>query len=71
MDVLVFKTDLRTKSQLRAVSPIFKHLPVQKWTVDTEDIDKVLRIEAIGQLTETDVISRIKKKGFYCEALTD
>lgn len=39
------------------------------WNVDTEDIDKVLRIEAKASLKEKELMYMIQKQGFYCEVL--
>ena len=47
------------------------HPGITDWSIDTEDIDNVLRIEAAENLNEHDVISLINTRGFYCDALTD
>ncbi|ELR72022.1 hypothetical protein C900_02017 [Fulvivirga imtechensis AK7] len=54
------------------MGPVFNHHPlIDGWSVDTADIDNVLRIETNGELKETDIINLIKKYGYYIEALPD
>ena len=46
MEVLVFKTNLRFKKQINAVTPHINNLQgVARWNVDLDDSDKILRIE--------------------------
>ncbi len=57
MNLLIFRTDVKTKNKVNVVKPIFNNHPIIKnWSIDTEDIDKVLRIEVAGTLAESDVI---------------
>jgi len=72
MNVLVFKTDIKTAERLQAVSPLLNNHPtVTGWSIDTEDIDNVLRIEHSGLLNETDVIQLMSTYGFTCQLLPD
>jgi hypothetical protein len=72
MNILVFKTNIRTKKMVKSLTPLFHNYPIiAEWSVDTEDIDNVLRIATIGNLSETDVIHMVKDLGLNCEALTD
>jgi len=72
MKLLIFKTDIGTKSKLRGVKPVFNnHTTIKKWTVDMEDVDNVLRIEAVEPIDETQVIGLMEQRGFRCEVLTD
>ena len=72
MVLLIFRTDIKTKKKVKVVKPIFNNHPVIKnWSVDTDDIDNVLKIEAVGTLAENDIITLMKTCGFYCEILTD
>lgn len=71
LQVLVFKTNLRLKKDLRQVSAVLNSEPgILKWNVDQADVDKVLRIETT-KLTEEDVITLVTGAGFCCEALPD
>lgn len=72
MNVLVFKTDIGTKRAVEDVKHLFNQHPfISDWSVDTEDIDNVLRIVTEGLLFESDIISIIKAKGFNCQSLPD
>lgn len=72
MNILIFKTDIRTKKKVLALKSILKRYPViLDWSVDTEDIDRVLRVKTIGNINENDIINLIKPSGFYCEILQD
>lgn len=72
MKLLIFKTNIGTKNKLKTVKSLFNnHATIKRWTVDMEDIDNVLRIEAIEPLAERDVIDLINARGLRCEVLTD
>ena len=72
MNLLIFRTDIKTKEKAKSLSPIFNTHPlINDWSVDTEDIDNVLRIEVSKNVNEKDIILLIKTYGFYCEALPD
>ena len=72
MNLLILKTNIKNRKKVRTVSRAFENHPsIKRWTIDTEDVDKVLRIETIGKLTRTEVENMIRPFGFYCEFLTD
>lgn len=72
MKILIFRTDIKTKKKVKAVKPIFNnHSSISNWSIDIEDIDNVLRIEATENLDESDVINLTSTRGFYCEVLND
>lgn len=72
MDLLIFKTNIKTKKKVKSLSAIFNSIPaISDWSIDLEDIDKVLRIESTGQLGEHEVIKRVNTCGFHCEILMD
>lgn len=71
MNLLIFKTDVNTKENARYLYPVLnEHPAITSWSVDFEDIDKVLRIETTGSLSENEVISIMANSGFKCEVLT-
>ncbi len=71
MKVLVFRTDIKSKKKVKAIKPHFNKLTlINKWSVDLEDIDNVLRIESAEPLREVDVINLVNECGFHCETLT-
>ena len=72
MNLLIFRTDIKTRNKVKTLNPILNKLAfITDWSVDTEDIDNVLRIEASEDVKENDIIKLIKTSGFYCEALPD
>ena len=71
-EVLVFKTSIKTETLVENVSPFLDGFPSLKyWSVDTEDIDNVLRIVTHGNILESDIVDLLLTQGYYCEALDD
>jgi hypothetical protein len=71
MEILVFKTNIRSKKQVGHISAHLLGLDgISKWNVDLLDCDKILRIEAI-QLEPHLIETVIKKAGYECEELRD
>jgi copper chaperone len=69
--VLIFKTNIRHKDEIRQLDPIITSCPgVLKWSVDLSDIDKVLRIES-KNADHSAVISLMTTAGYFCEELLD
>lgn len=69
--VLVFKTNIRFKKDLEIVRQIFRQNPsVFHWTIDSDDDDKILRIESDSSHTAK-IIADVKAAGFFCEELAD
>lgn len=72
MAILVFRTDIKSKKKVKTVKPIFnKHDDILEWTIDLDDIDNVLRIEANKSLQERTIIGLVREQGFYIEVLSD
>lgn len=70
MELYIFKTDIQNQEKAAFLNSLFSQFPVvRRWTIDTEDIDNVLRIEATDPLSEREVIKEIKQVGFNCEIL--
>ena len=69
--VLVFKTNLRFKKDIRQVQPLLdNHRGILAWNVDRNDIDNVLRIEAM-HVQAHDIIGLLTNAGYFCEELPD
>jgi hypothetical protein len=69
---LIFKTDVRSRKKvggLRSICDV--NTDITRWSVDTDDIDNVLRVVTIGNLDEDDIIALMKTQGFACEELPD
>ncbi len=68
--ILVFKTSVRFKNDIRKLKPMLDNLINEygRWSFDLEDCDKILRIET--QSPNSVIISSIlEHNGFYCEEL--
>lgn len=71
VQVLVFKTNLKFKMDLRHITLAMGSLPgVIRWNVDQHDIDNVLRIETAWLLPQ-DIIHVVTNAGYLCEELPD
>jgi hypothetical protein len=69
--VLVFKTDIENHEKLKQIKPVFDHQhSILEWSVDVQDIDKVLRIETKGSMTERKIINLMAKVGVACIVMT-
>jgi NurA-like 5'-3' nuclease len=67
--VSVFKTSVKTKKNIKKISPFLNRLTeIKKWNFDLQDTDNILRIESDKELAR-DVQDLLKGKGFYCEEL--
>lgn len=72
MKLFILKTNIKTQERLQSIKYLLnKHPLFLKWSIDLEDVDKVLRIEARKNACERDTIQLIKASGFTCEALID
>ena len=68
MEVYIYKTSIQNQSSAKKLANLFKDYPtVHRWVVDTEDIDKVLKIESTDNLSERELIENIRKAGYSCE----
>ncbi|HVX50667.1 MAG TPA: hypothetical protein VHB48_10945 [Chitinophagaceae bacterium] len=69
MEVLVFKTNVENNKQVSTLLPVLKTLQgILRWNVDLQDIDKVLRIEAIS-LSPRMIESALQQAGYFCKEL--
>lgn len=67
--ILIYRTNIVSERHRDSLSDLFGQLSgVEEWSVDLEDIDKVLRVvckDAAG----TDVAEAVRTLGFECEEL--
>lgn len=67
--IYVFKTNIKTEQDLHILTPILnEHPQIREWTVDTQDVDCVLRVVAYT-LKEKELIKILKDYGYYCTEL--
>lgn len=70
MEVLVLKTNVTSKEKAQALSAVFdNHQLIRKWSVDTEDCDKVLRIEAHSEFGINEAVALVQLMGFTGDEL--
>jgi len=70
-EILVFKTNIKTAEDKQKVAKVLDALSqINRWTVDCEDCDCVLRIEA-EVISEQQIIETVQRAGFECEELKD
>ncbi|MGX5820322.1 hypothetical protein ACWKWU_19155 [Chitinophaga lutea] len=68
-EVLVFRTNIRFRKDMQLIASwLDGEKSIHRWSVDREDADKVLRIEA-RELPASQVIAAIRDAGFDCEEL--
>ena len=71
LEVLVFKTNIRYQKDIRKLGPILNsNKLIEKWNVDTKDLDNILRIES-SSLKPEDIITLVTSVGYFCEELPD
>ncbi|EHQ28981.1 hypothetical protein [Mucilaginibacter paludis] len=68
-EVLIFKTDVKTKAdKLQIRKSLDKHPLVLQWNIDLDDVDCVLRVVS-KYLTHNDITNLITQQGYHCEEL--
>ena len=71
MEILVFKTDVRSRKKINALAPHLENIKgIIKWNVDLHDVDNVLRIETASIPAEL-IEKKLQQAGYYCEELQD
>jgi hypothetical protein len=72
MKLLIFRTDIESNNNVNEIKSLFNDQSnIINWSIDLEDIDKVLKVEANESLNENDISKLIGLNGFSCEPLTD
>lgn len=70
MKLLIFQTDIKSNKKIKSLKSVFNNNShIIDWSIDLEDIDNVLRIEATEDLLEEYIIDIVKIKGFYIKTL--
>jgi hypothetical protein len=71
MDILIFKTNLDNRFLVNRVQPVIQNIPgIQRWNVDIQDCDNVLRVEATA-VSPRSIEAILQGAGYYCEELQD
>ena len=70
MELYIFKTNIMSQEKAISLNSIFNQDEnIRRWTIDTEDVDNVLKIEVENSISEIELIEGIKQKGYECEVL--
>ena len=71
MHTLIFKTNIQSGQALKELDKLLdNNTEYLSWSVDTEDVDKVLRVTSTKNNT-IEIISTLKQAGYFCEELPD
>ena len=69
--IFVFRTNLNSLSDIETIAPAMDaSAAILSWSVDIEDIDKVLRIESLRENGD-EIIEVVRLAGYQCEELPD
>ena len=69
-DLHILRTNICTDIMLREVAMALNtHEAIHQWSIDLEDVDKVLRIETKKKLLEKDLLQLIETHGYSAEDL--
>jgi hypothetical protein len=69
--ILVFQTNIETEIQFETLALVLNsNVAIQKWNLDQQDVDRVLRIVTDTLLAE-DVIQLLNTAGLFCAELPD
>lgn len=72
MELHIFQTDIRSRKKLKPVKAMLNsHSDILRWSIDLEDIDKVLKVEATENLSEDAVMDLVRHLGFHINRLPD
>lgn len=67
--IYVFKTNISHENDYSKIKPVLDdHLGIAEWSIDREDVDKVLRVRS-SSLDENDIVKLISRSGYMCNEL--
>lgn len=68
--IYILKTNIADKTSINTIKLLLNSNPnIIKWSLDLEDIDKVLKVESTNKMSEEELIEQIKSRGIFCEVL--
>jgi hypothetical protein len=71
MAIYVFKTNVENMYHIRKLYGLFKMIHgIINWNVDTEDVDKILRVETVS-VSPQKIEMILQSAGYYCKELED
>lgn len=70
-NLFIFGTNLQTEKDKQVISKVLNaNHQIERWNIDLEDIDSVLRIES-QSLTAEQIIKIITEQDFKCSELSE
>lgn len=70
-NLFIFGTNLQTEKDKQVISKVLNaNIEIERWNIDLEDIDSVLRIES-QTLTAEQIIKIITEQDFKCSELSE
>jgi len=70
-NLFIFGTNLQTEKDKQVISKVLNsNNEIERWNIDLEDIDSVLRIES-QSLTAEQIIKIITEQDFKCSELSE
>lgn len=72
MRLFIMRTNIQSEDRVNRIRPHLNiHPQIKRWSIDFEDIDHVLKIEASCYLQEHELVALVNGCGFDCEELPD
>ncbi|MEP1093881.1 MAG: hypothetical protein ABJG78_02160 [Cyclobacteriaceae bacterium] len=72
MKIFVFKTDIKSNLEVSILARALRDLRgIVRWSVDMQDVDRVLKIVTLEDSRESDFVSFVRSHGIFCESLPD
>lgn len=69
-NILVLRTNVQDELKKRVIEPLLnQHPDINEWSIDMEDLDKVLRIETSSKIQEEDIVQLLNQVGLLGEDL--
>ncbi len=66
--ILIFKTNIEIETDKTAIRELLDALAIEKWNIDTDDSDCVLRVVS-GQVSPSKILKIITETGYFCQEL--
>ncbi len=72
MKIFVFKTNIDSHLEMSILASIFMNLKgIVRWSVDMQDVDRVLKVVTLEDHNEIEFIRVIRSQGISCDVLPD
>jgi hypothetical protein len=70
MNLYIFKTNINSSHAIFRLRKVLADRTfIKQWSIDLEDIDKVLKVLVRKDMNELELVSMIENSGIQCEEL--